>query len=485
MYTKDKTKEYLMNRKNTDWTAEEPDEDHFRLTTPYAMAEVTFHPMDIVELQIINSSDGTSRFYLHFQLNEDKHAEELLDEMLATLRRLEKEQTIRVLLTCTSALTTSYFASELNRAAETMKLNYSFAAVSIHGIYEKGFDYDVILVAPQAAHEYENLKKIFTGKIVMKIPASVFGQYSTGGVIGMLMDALREKEDSGQEVLTKVLRSAFDNPYRILSVCMINHKNEYRIAYRIFDHGRKTLDKEVIKPAFSLQDIDDLIGYVLVRHKNIAAIGLALPGIANRGVLYHKYDNMDSRNVGIWLSEKYNKPVILSNDVNAIAMGYFALHEGCENMVFHFQPRGMVQAGAGIIIGSRLHRGYKSAAGEIASLTEAVVRRSEQKIQTPEGAMEIVGKALLAYIAVIAPEKIVVYSELTPDMEAMREWLGKYVADEYIPELIHVTHLKEFMLAGAMIHALEILGRDPSMYIEEGAASENGAKFARILKEVK
>ena len=485
MYTKEKAVEYLKNRMNAEWTAEEPDEEHFRLSTPYAIAEVTFHPMDITELQIVNTADGASRFYLHFQLNDERHAEELFDEMLVTLRRLEKEQTVKVLLTCTSALTTSYFASELNRAAETMKLNYSFAAVSIHGIYEKGFDYDVILVAPQAAHEYENLKKIFSGRIVMKIPASVFGQYSTGGVLKMLMDALQEKESSGPEPLTKVLRSAFDNPYRILSVCMINHKNEYRIAYRIFDHGKKTLDKEVIKPAFSLQDIDDLIGYVLVRHKNIAAIGLALPGIANRGMLYHKYDNVDSRNVGIWLSEKYSKPVILSNDVNAIAMGYFAMHEGCENMVFHFQPRGMAQAGAGIIIGSRLHRGFRSAAGEIANLTEAVVRRSEQKIQTPEGAMEIVGKALLAYIAVLAPEKIVIYSELTPDMEAMREWLGKYVSDEYIPELIHVVHLKEFMLAGAMIHALEILGKDPSSYIDNRPGHEKSAEFARLLKEVK
>ena len=107
---------------------------------------------------------------------------------------------------------------------------------------------------------------------------------------------------------------------------------------------------------------------------------------------------------------------------------------------------------------------------------EAIVNDPENKILTPEGAMEIVGKSVLTYISVLAPEKIVIYSVLTPDMDHLREYLRQYVAEEYIPELVHVRHLKEYMIPGAMIHALEVLQNDPDQY--------GTSDFVRILKEV-
>ena len=474
MYTREQMKQYLQNRLEKGWTMQETDADHVCIVTPYAAAEVIFHPLDIVEMQITNSADQENCFYLHFQLDEEAHAVELMDEMLRTLKQMQNRQVFRVLLTCTSALTTSYFAAELNRAASDLKLKYHFDAVPLPEIYEKGFDYDAILIAPQAGYAYDRIHSVFLSRIVLKIPASVYGQYSTGGIFELLMEAISKKKDIGPEALPNVLRSVFDNPYRILSVCLINHQNEYRIGYRIYDHGKKTLDKEVIKPSVSLQDIDDLIGYVLVRHKKIDAIGLALPGIAHRGVLFHKYDwNVESENIGIRLSDKYSLPVILSNDVNAVAMGYFAVHEKCENMVFHFQPRGFVQAGAGIILNSHLHRGYKSAAGEVGDLIEAVVENGKQKTQTPEGMLEIVGKAMLSYISILAPEKIVYYCDLLPDPEVLRTWLRQYVTEDYIPSIIHVTHIKEYMVPGAMIHALEVLGKDPEAYIREHEEQTN------------
>lgn len=485
MYTKQQMQEYIRSLDSGFYELKEPEADHMILETDNACGEIIFHPQDIIELQIADKADGENRFYLHFQLREEDHAKELIDEMIASLKQMRSAKVTRVLLTCTSALTTSYFAGELNRAAEAMRLSYRFAAVSLNMIYDKGFDCDIILVAPQAAYEYENIRRIFFSKTVLKIPGSLFGQYNTGGVLQMIMEAAGEKKAAKEEELTKALRSAFDNRYRILSICLINHKNEYRIGYRIYDHGKKTLDKEVIKQTFSIQDIDDLIGYVLVRHKYIHAIGLALPGVAYHGKLFHKHAlNLNVPNLGMHLTEKYRKPVILINDVNAIALGYFALHEHSENMVFHFQPRGMKQAGAGIIIDSRLHRGWKSAAGEIADMINAVVENGEQKIMTPEGALEIVGKSLLGYIAILAPEKIVIYSELTPDMQALYDYLKQYTAEEYIPELIHVTHLKEYMIPGAMIHALEILEKDPDSFAGPGTKEQNSL-FVQLLMEAR
>ena len=66
---------------------------------------------------------------------------------------------------------------------------------------------------------------------------------------------------------------------------------------------------------------------------------------------------------------------------------------------------------------------------------------------------------LLGYITSLAPEKIIVYSVLTPDMNALRHELEKYTAPEYIPELIHADILKTYMMPGALIYALDVFER--------------------------
>ena len=486
--TMDEFREYVRTKTDKNYTLSEPDENSFLLETDYACGQIVIHPMDIIELMITNKADDTNQFYLHFQLKDRDHAHDLLDEMIRTLLSLKDEDKTRVLLTCSSALTTSFFAEKLNEAAQSLQLDYTFSAVSINKIYDEGFDNDVILLAPQVGYEYRRMKEIFKKQLVIKVPPDLFARYNTGGVFRLIVEQMKEKEMTKEPELKVALRSAFDNSYRILSIVMINHKNLYRFAYRIFDHGKKTLDKEVIKPTQSFQDIEDLFDYVLVRHENIDAIALALPGVIYRGNIYNPETGFkDSRNIGIYLSEKYSKPVFLINDVNAIALGYYAVNENSENMVFHFQPRGLSSSGAGIIIDGKLHRGRKSASGETGILVNAAVENADDKILSPEGAMEIVGKSVLAYAALLAPEKIVIYSDLTPDMQALREYVAQFWTDKYIPELIHVDSLKEYMLTGAMIHALELLNKDEASYrsyVGMEHAPDDWA-FGELLKKAK
>ena len=67
----------------------------------------------------------------------------------------------------------------------------------------------------------------------------------------------------------------------------------------------------------------------------------------------------------------------------------------------------------------------------------------------------------LAYIATIAPEKIVIYSSLTPDTEELRKELSRHVDSAYVPELIHVRRIKRYMMIGMMIRCLQYLKAYP------------------------
>ena len=44
------------------------------IRTSYAMAEIRFYEMNIVEFRILSLKTEETLFYLHFQLGDDKHA---------------------------------------------------------------------------------------------------------------------------------------------------------------------------------------------------------------------------------------------------------------------------------------------------------------------------------------------------------------------------------------------------------------------------
>lgn len=442
-----------------DFESEIDEEGNITFHNEKAVASLNFYEHDIIELSITNNR-GENCFYLHFQLNDSDHAMDLTNEMIHTFHEVSRKTTLKVLLTCSSALTTSFFAQKLNEACTLLKMDYSFGAVSIDHIYEKGFEADVILLAPQVSFQYEKIAGIFHDRLVLKIPASVFAQYDTGRLLELVRKEYAKKMDEGVPEENTPLRSIYENDHRILTIAVINHSDGTRFGYRIYDHGHKTLDKEVIKPRSDEADLYDLLDYVMARHKNIDYIGISLPGVTHQGRIDIPRLHSMNQPLAADIYRRYHTKAILLNDVNAMALGYHAMHEDTDNMVFYFMPRGMSEGGAGVIINGKLYRGYRHGAGEIWHMTDYALKDTKNLIHTPEGTLQIVTAALLSYISTIAPEKIVYYSEMNPDPLEVRRELSKYIDDAYIPELIHVNRLKRYQLPGTMIRCLEVMKYD-------------------------
>lgn len=441
-----------------EYVVREDNNGNIHLITDNAEGQISFYPQDIVELAIITAKDQENVFYLHFRLDDLDHALSLFAEMRQTLLSLKKKKRIHVLLTCTSALTSSYFASELNTAAETLRLDYEFTAISFDRIYEKGFDYDVILLAPQVHFQYDRLKQIFRDTIVMKIPTGVFATYQTGKMLRMLQDAVLPADRIDEEQKKADPRKPFLNSYRILTIGVVNHNGRCRIGYRIYVNGMRDLDGEVLKQSFSLQDLYDVIEYVLSLGEELDAISIAMPGVTYHGRLYHPSIGMWGQFISMDIEERFNHiPTILINDVNAMALGYYALNDTSDDMVFYFQPDGTAGAGAGVIIDGKLRMGKMHGAGEIFCIVREAVRDFDRKPFTPEGVLELVTTGLLAYISTIAPKKIVLYSKLTPNPQEIHDALRAKISDQYIPEIVHTPGVKRYILPGAMVHCLEVL----------------------------
>lgn len=453
--------QWLLSQKNDAWVIhEETIAEHINIFFDAGdhIAQVVFHNENIIELMILNKSTESNEFYLHFQLNSEEHARDLSQQMLATLIKVKNRHAVNVLLTCTSALTTSFLAERLNAASELMHADMHFNAVPFPNVYEEGIKYDVILLAPQISFEAKKVADTMPRQIVLSIPAGYFASYDTGAILNMTAEAIKKhNEENAPEEEIPQIREIYHNNYRILSICLINHDDGNRFAYRIYDHGSKTLNKEVIKQNLVPEDIDDLLDYIMVRHHNIDLIGISLPGVTYRGEVYVPAHRFYHTQLAKHVQEKYGLPCVVINDANAMALGYYAMHDNCDNMCFYFQPRGMATPGVGTMIDGRLHLGYKHNSGEVRRITYLMMPDADAKTSSPEGMMEIVSNNIIALMGTIAPDKIVIYSEMTPDMEALRELIAKREDPVYIPELVHVTHLKRYMMPGTMIRCLELI----------------------------
>ena len=69
-------------------------------------------------------------------------------------------------------------------------------------------------------------------------------------------------------------------------------------------------------------------------------------------------------------------------------------------------------AGSGIVVNGQLVRGMDHLAGEVALLPLNLSDAYLTLANTPEGTLELVTKNIMSIIAIVAPEAIVVYSDL-------------------------------------------------------------------------
>ncbi len=462
-YTIKEYKDWLLSQ--TDDAYEliyDEEKNRIRFLTEYAEGAAALHEdLGIVELTITTLADSQTMFYLHFEPNDPEHAEGLFREMKETLLTVNEKHGVRVLLTCSCGLTTGFFAEQLQAAAEALSLDYTFNAVSFPTIYEKAFDYDVILLAPQIQYEHKKLASVLTDKIILDIPAAAFAQYKPAVVIDMITAALKEKKESAPAetpVQPLSINMVSDNDKVILSVGMLDDHNVIRVSYRIYDHGKITLDDQVVKKTISEEDLNDLLNYVLKKHEEVEMIGIAMPGIAYHGQVYSSLYGFEHVNLADNLRKKYGKQIVIVNDINALALGYYSMHDDGKDLVFYYLPRGNSFGGSGIVMNGKIQMGYLNMAGDhIGQLTGRFVDDAEKKSETPEGCVEIIATALYAYMCTIAPERLVVYSELLADIEDVREELKKLLPEEYIPEMIRVLSLKEYMLNGIMMRCMKAL----------------------------
>lgn len=433
-------------------------DDHINVESSHADGEIQIYHLecDIVEMRLSSSSTHENFFFLHFELKDEDHAKGLFREMMDSLKKHENRKTLRVLLSCTSGLTTSFFASKLAEASATLSLDYQFEAVEYAKLYETGFDYNVILLAPQIGYQYKKAKEIFAGQTVISIPAAIFASYDAGAMISLIQSEVKKKRAEKEDIAIAEVMRDIDLNAGMFVINVTQDTNTSRYLQRLYEAGKVIHTEEVIKEKNALEDVLDILDTALRslrKNFHVDAVSISVPGHLRVSDVVNKidYDQLADQ-----LSDHCGLPVYVHHNTAAVAYGYYAQQGKYDIVSYHSQPRGAYVGGQGCVYRGMPIDGMHQLGGELGPFFSD---RWPDYTQTqdppaPETVKQVLVSALIAHISMIAPEVILIRSELTPDMNEIREELKKYMDEENIPDLIHVRDIREYALLGTLLYGM-------------------------------
>ena len=419
----------------------------------YSTSQVNFYNMNIVEFSVENLIKKEVEFYLHFQIKNIKHAIQLFDEMLETIKQLTNKPALKVLLCCTGGLTTGYFADRINQITKLLNIDVQVSAVSYNNLYKASEDYDMIMLAPQISYMYAKVCEILKNKIVLNIPPAIFAKYDVKEILNLVdQELIKKRNKNGQVQLLSIRNKTITFHRKILCISLFRNRNRIHIAYRLYQSQSDIIvNNETIKQRITIQDIYDVIDTVLLNYPGIEVIGFSTPGIVNNGfATTASINGFDDMNYKKLFTSKYSQKFIITNDVNTAAIGYHATQNQYSSIVLLFQPMS-TKAGAGIIIDNKLINGKHNVAGEMKYLPVNLLEKGANVYKTPEDIIKIVKYISLSIISVIGPEAIVIFCSLLPNIEDLENELKTVLPQEYIPRLIKIGDIQEYIFLGQTI----------------------------------
>lgn len=427
------------------------DQNIIHIESEYGLGEMTFNPMNIIELKVTNKITNEVDFYLHFQMKTMKHAVGLFNEMIESITSLSHKPITKVLLSCSGGLTTSYFANKLNEVVKLLGFDMEISAVGYNQLFQVGNQYDVIFLAPQISYLHAKVQNILKDQTVLKIPPQIFAKYDVGKMLSLITDISKNKKTFEKMKSTPLsLKMDVNNQNKILCLSIFKNKERVHIAYRLYNKNNIILDNEIIKYNIVLQDMYDVLDTVLLQYPNISIIGMSIPGIINNGFLSSSYiDDVENNEIEKAFTTRYTQKILITNDVNAAAVGFYVTQKEYHSLMFLFQPVSLY-AGAGIIINGQLISGHNNFAGEVKFLPTELSDNQLNLSKVPEGTLELVSKTMISAMCIIDPQIVVIFSDLITDVSELEKEIKKSIPSHYIPHILKVDNMLEYILLGQM-----------------------------------
>lgn len=248
----------------------------------------------------------------------------------------------------------------------------------------------------------------------------------------------------------------------ILCIYATTIGGDRKLHYGVMDLLGQIVENDCLaKKLLDYQEIEDLITTLIEKYSTINAIGFGIPGIVNREMEVEACDieALDGCPLKKRLTEQFGVDVVVDNDMNLIAYGFYQEESPDEDssmaLVSFFDK---VCAGCGIIINGTIFHGSTNFAGEVSYLPFEMSHTDQvQLLGTREGALDLIYKTIASLAAVINPTQVIltgkpIQEDMLPELIDM---CAKCIPTQHIPKIRYSADIDHYYLQGLCALTLE------------------------------
>ena len=325
----------------------------------------------------------------------------------------------------------------------------------------------------------QNLRKINKEKIIQalhdygesnKNQLAEYTSLSVGTCYNVLQELLKTKEvirgngfasTGGRKAKSYKLNENF---YQILTVSF--HRKFQKVYYvsRVYNYIEGQI-YENVSPKVIL-DFDDFclsMQNIIQQYENIMVIAISFPGVISKEgtieeiSLIKGLEKLSHISIKRELELRFHKKVIIENDVNVAAVGYYSCHKSTNHVGFLYQPQDDL-AGMAFIVNGQLMKGMHGLVGEVPFLPWLTQEQQYEYLKTKEGIYQLLSQLIVMIMITNDPEEIVIECQGINEQEKLIEEIRKYIPySHFIPHLTFIDDIKSFIFKGLILMSRESL----------------------------
>ena len=278
---------------------------------------------------------------------------------------------------------------------------------------------------------------------------------------GEVLELDKDLNSGGRPAQRYQYNAEFSN---VISLYIDNDNNKPVIRYAVFNLiGIILEENQINKETVDYEIIEDVIGTLLQRHSAVKAIGIGIPGVVLKERFINSCDVETLTNCPLAekLENRFGVNVVLENDMNASAIGYYGeqdYKEEASMAIVTFIKDNL--PGSGIIVDGHILRGNTNFAGEIGFLPYGVSQAKQKELLSDSNtAFPFVIKSLCSLIAIINPETIILTGSLLAEsmLEEINKCCEECIPKEHMPHIVFKKSIHNYYLKGLMIMSIKSL----------------------------
>jgi hypothetical protein len=208
----------------------------------------------------------------------------------------------------------------------------------------------------------------------------------------------------------------------------------------------------------SLEEMEHVINGLVDKFPRIQVISLGIPAVIRNGVIGAcDLEKLSHIPIKDYFREQSGRIVIVENDVNSMALGYYQRIESQrpESLVYIYYPEGGI-AGAGIIVNGKILRGRTDFAGEISYMPFWISREQQGTAQKERVFAEFISDTILSINCIINPHRIVVSGQWFTD--SLKSTIESHIAQaspqDHLPRIDFETDIHDSYIDGLTFSGL-------------------------------